>query len=68
MPKMCALPSREPTTELVYVNPSNVRYVRPESPGNSVIHFANDQSISIAMDIQDVIRLLDDAMNAAAYP
>jgi hypothetical protein len=63
MPKMCALLSTGPRNEMVCVNPSNVRYVRPGSPGSTAIHFANDQSISVAMDVQDVIRALDVAMN-----
>jgi hypothetical protein len=63
MPKMCALTAQTAKGETVYVNPATVRYVRPGSPGNSTLHFANDQSISVAMDVREVIQALDIAMN-----
>jgi hypothetical protein len=63
MPTMCHLIATS-KGEPIYVNPLNVYYVRPHSPGNSVIHFGNDQSIGVAMDVQGVIHALDVAMNS----
>jgi hypothetical protein len=63
MPKMCELLAPGPRAESVYVNPITVRYVRPGSPGTSLIHFDNNQSLGVAMPVQELIRLLDIAMN-----
>lgn len=64
MPKMCALVAPGNKADPVYVNPATVRYIRPGSLGNTTIHFANDQSISVAMPIDEVIQALDVSMNA----
>lgn len=61
MPKMCELTVSGPRADSVFVNPMNVRFVRPGTSGCS-IHFADNQSISIAMPVSEVIRLLDYAM------
>jgi len=66
MPKMCRLAAPGAIAQPVFVNPLTVRYVRPGSPGNTLIAFADDQSIGVAMPIDQVIELLDTAMNAAS--
>jgi hypothetical protein len=63
MPKMCQLMSPVGKNEPVFVNPLAVWYVRPGTVGHSVIHFAEDQWIGAAQDVNEVIRLLDVAMN-----
>jgi hypothetical protein len=50
-------------SESVYVNPTAVRYVRPGSNGHSLVYFANDQSITVAMNVEEVVCALDVAMN-----
>jgi hypothetical protein len=62
MPKMCELQTSA-KGDPVYVNPMTVRYVRPGSPGNAVIHFDGEKSMVVAMDVADVIRALDAALN-----
>jgi hypothetical protein len=64
MAKMCGLKAPGSQSQPVYVNPRTVRYVRPGKTAEStVIHFEQDQSISIAMPIALVVRELDIAMN-----
>ena len=64
MPKMCELVALGSKGDPVYVNPLSVRFVRPGSQGNSNIYFDDDQSISVAMPVDQVIQALDRAMNA----
>jgi hypothetical protein len=65
MPRMCGLVAAGPKADTVYVNPTTVRYVRPGSLANATtIHFANDQSISVAIAIEEVIQALNVSMNA----
>lgn len=58
MPKMCALVAPGAKGDPVYVNPSTVRYVRPGTTGTVVIYFGDDQSVSVAMPINQVIEAL----------
>jgi hypothetical protein len=68
MPRMCRLVAvGPPEDDPVYVNPTTVRCVRPGSLVDAtIIHFANDQSISvaIAIAIEEVIQALNVSMNA----
>ena len=65
MPKMCALVGPGMSPVPIYVNPLTVRYVRPVAGGvSATIHFADDQSISVSMPVDQVIHALDIAMNA----
>ena len=63
MPKMCQLPLNA-KGDLIYVNPTNVLYVRAGSPGNSLVFFDTMQSIGVAADVQSLVHALDVAMNS----
>jgi hypothetical protein len=63
MPKMCALVSRGSKADPVYVNPLAVFYVRPIAPDRTAVYFSEDRSVEVTMPIEEVIRLLDIAMN-----
>jgi len=62
MPRMCALIAHGAKGDPVYVNPMTVRYVRPGATGNSLITFDDNQTLGVAVPIDQVIAALDNAM------
>ena len=61
MPKMCEFTRIGGDT--VYVNPTNVWYVRPGSPGHTVVHFSDDELIVLMEEPPHVVSRLNLAMN-----
>jgi hypothetical protein len=43
----------------VWVNPDEVRAVRPHQPGFTKIEFDNDHSVTVAGDPADIVRQLE---------
>ena len=63
MPKMCVfhVPGGDAP---VYVNPTVVRVLRP-GPGYTNISFDKEHSVSVDLQVDEVARMLDAAMNSA---
>lgn len=61
MPKMCEL-RWNVKGETIFVNPTNVLYVRAGSPGNSIVSFENKETLVVEMDLAQTIHALDRAM------
>ena len=62
MPKLAEFPQPN-IHEPVLVNPISVRFIRPGSPGHTLIQFDKDHSVLVAMPLDRVRQILDYAMN-----
>jgi hypothetical protein len=57
------LPLPGQTGDPVYVNPTNVLYVRPGSPDNATLYFGDDRTLTVGLPIGAVVAALDKAMS-----
>jgi hypothetical protein len=63
MPQMCGLKGSVPKGEMIYINPLQVRFIRPSSAGNTLIVFDADRSTIVAAELEQTRSLLDLAIN-----
>jgi len=64
MARLCALEIMEPGAgaSTVYVNPLLVRFIRPGTPGHTIIHFDQHDAIDIPRPLRDVHTEIDAAL------
>jgi hypothetical protein len=64
MARLCTLEIVVPGagTSTVYVNPLLVRFIRPGTPGHTIIHFDHQDAIDVARPLRDVQTEIDAAL------
>jgi len=63
MPKFCEMPTASPHGGPIYVNPIQVRYIRPGNSNTCTLIFDDNQSTPIGLPAEQVRQLLDKALN-----
>jgi hypothetical protein len=48
-----------PNTRPIAINPHKVLYVKPGSPGRSVIYFSPEEAVTVEGELSEVVRSLE---------